>query len=174
MDTRSFACNILSKCEKHEVWTWQRHLYDASFQSFNDQNQCTTMNHISRIRKIITTLARIRLPSHQHEQQFSYKKNKIFYYKFFFFFFVVIFFFQWLDNLLPPLNTSKFTSIVAGLRFYLGTSTLYYIYLIFTKMYLRWNSKNEKYGCHHHPPSLSPLYVYTIFKLYRWPLHTLQ
>ena len=93
MDTRSFACHILSKCEKHEVWTWQRHLYDASFQSFNDQNQCTTMNHISRIRKIITTLARIRLPSHQHEQQFSYKKNKIFYYKFFFFF-VVIFFFS--------------------------------------------------------------------------------
>ena len=61
-------------------------------------------------------------------------KKKIFYYNFFFW--VNYFFFQWLDNLLPRLNTSKLTSIVAGLRFYLGTSTLYYIYLIFTKMYL--------------------------------------
>ena len=75
-DTRSYSCHILSNCEKHEVWTWQRHLYDASFQSFNDQHQCTTMNHISRIRKIINKLARIRLPRHQHEQQFSYPKKK--------------------------------------------------------------------------------------------------
>ena len=85
MDTRSYSCHILSKCEKHVVWTWQRHLYDASFQSFNDQYQCTTMNHISRIQKIINTLARIRLPRHQNEQQFSYKKKKKFYYKNFFF-----------------------------------------------------------------------------------------